>query len=377
MKSQGEPQGKRLLEISIKGFKSIRNLERLSLNPGINVLIGANGAGKSNFISFFTLLEHMAKGRMRFFSRRNGGADSLMFGGDVASTIEGDLHFEKNNGYRFALGAAYDGHLIVSTEETSVGGKTRLWSDNNMEPCLATWTDVNKNRGRWHIKRAVASWQVYHFSYTDPDAPLRRAASVLDYDSGDRLHPRGRNLSAFLWGLQQNHADIYMKITRHMRQVMPVFSEFDLQQVKDDNNPGHSVVWLCWKQKNSDYRFKPWQMSDGALRFLALATVLLQPNPPATIIIDEPELGLHPQALNVFAGLMHGAAEAGRQIIITTQNHRLLDSMDPENIVTVNQRKGESFFERLNTEQLRHWLEEYTLGELAAQNIIEAGVNYV
>lgn len=363
-----------LTELSISRFKSIKRLNKLDLDPGVNVLIGANGAGKSNLISFFSLLGAMVKGELQHYSHVNGGADSWFFNGEMGDPIEAELLFGKN-GYGFSLYPTASGGIFQDKEKTLASGKDWHFHERRgLEAGLAFWTEKDSNPLCWHIHQAIASWRVYHFHYTSPTAPLRRPSSVHD---ADLFYSDGSNLSAFLWGLAQNYPEHFRKIEQAIRQILPAFAGFDLKAVKSEAEPDNRLVWLYWKQKNSEYRFKPWQFSDGTLRFIALATVLLQPDPPGTIIIDEPELGLHPQALNVFAGLMHEAASAGTQVIVATQNPELLNSLDPENILTVNQMNGETRFERLNGKELEDWLEEYTMGELFSKNILRAGLNYV
>jgi predicted ATPase len=132
------------------------------------------------------------------------------------------------------------------------------------------------------------------------------------------------------------------------------------------------MVRLCWYQQVSTCIFQPWQMSDGTLRALALITTTMQPTPPSTIIIDEPELGLHPSALALVAGLMHSTAQE-TQLIVTTQVPDLLKTMEPENIIVVRNYCGESLFERLEPDSLTSWLEEYSLDELWQKNVIQAG----
>ncbi|HUY33593.1 MAG TPA: AAA family ATPase [Pirellulales bacterium] len=204
----------------------------------------------------------------------------------------------------------------------------------------------------------MTSWTVYHFHDTSDTAAMRRQCSLRD---NERLLESGENLAAFLHRLREEEEATYTLIVDAVRLVAPFFKEFKLRpkKKKDDH-----LLELEWKQKNSDYPLHASQLSDGTLRFIALATALLQPEPPATILIDEPELGLHPYALNTLGSLLRQARKA-TQLIVSTQSARLLNSFEPKDIVVIDRAEGESRFRRLSESDLTAWLdEEYSLGEL-------------
>ena len=127
-----------------------------------------------------------------------------------------------------------------------------------------------------------------------------------------------------------------------------------------------------WKQAGSDFPFQPHHLSNGTLRFICLATALLQPQLPATIVVDEPELGLHPYAISMLADLIQSASKR-TQVIISTQSPTLLDYFEPEHVIVVNREKGHSIFERLDAQQLSQWLDEYSVGELWQKNVVRGG----
>lgn len=177
----------------------------------------------------------------------------------------------------------------------------------------------------------------------------------------DVLHSNASNLAAFLMRMAKLHPQHYTQIEETVRQVAPFFGAFVLREI------GAGQTQLLWKDRYSDLLYYPTQLSDGTLRYICLAAFLLQPNPASTIIIDEPELGLHPYALKLLASLLHETA--GRtQLIVSTQASLLLDELTPEQVVVVNHHEGESRFERLDPAKLREWLKEYTLGQLWEKN---------
>lgn len=351
-----------LNRLTIKGYKSIRALEGFELG-GLNVLIGANGAGKSNFVSLFHMLAELVEGRLQLFVQSHDGPDALLHGGRRRTPeMQAEFYFARN-GYRFALQASGE-KLVFTREETWFDGdftqSTHPLGSGHTEARLR---EVEDDTFAPYVLPALASWRVYHFHDTSENAPLRHAQPVHD---NLRLKPNAANLAPFLRLLREQHPDYYSRVTQTIRLVAPFFGDFVYRE-----NPGQRLA-LEWTTKTDpDTPYGPRQLSDGTVRFMALATLLLQPSflQPDTLIIDEPELGLHPYALNVLAELFKQAAET-RQLIIATQSVELVNVLEPEQIVVVNQQAGASTFARLNSEELADWLKDYALGELWKLNIL-------
>ena len=219
----------------------------------------------------------------------------------------------------------------------------------------------------YYIYNAISSWKIYHFHDTSKLAPMRRFETI---DDSDYLRFDAANIAPFLYGLkenvQQGGANAYKQIVETIRLVTPFFDDFILKPNKNEK------VRLRWRQKGSDYPLKPHHLSDGTLRFICLTTALLQPDLPSTIIIDEPELGLHPYAIEILAELIQSASQ-NTQIIVSTQSPALVDYFEPEDIIVVNRKKGASVFERLSKRELASWLEDYSLGDLWRKNIVTGG----
>ena len=361
-------------KITLKGFKSIRSLEDFELKP-TNVLIGANGSGKSNFVSFFHLLREMVEGRLEQAVNLAGGADVHLFlGPKITKEIGVRLEFGAN-GYEFSLQPTADNRLILGDERIQYVGTPGYSRDVNRSigrgqsesKLKAQVTNDTQNKAiSEYIYAAVSSWTVYHFHDTSGTAAMRRTCSVRD---NQRLQPDAGNLSAFLYFLKEDNAQSYQLIVDTVKLAAPYFKDFRLRpkQQKDDD-----FVQLEWEQEGSDYPFHPSQLSDGTLRFVALAAALLQPSPPATVLIDEPELGLHPYAISMLADLIKSASER-TQVIVSTQSPTLLDYFDPPQIIVVNRLEGGSTFQRLDSEALAGWMEEYSVGELWQKNVVQGG----
>ena len=366
----GQPIGK----ITLRGFKSIRDLEDFPLR-NLNILIGVNGAGKSHFLDFFRLLRAMAEESLQTFIIQRGGADGFFFMGPKCTPrVSARLEFGQLV-YEFALGPTSPAHLMIEGESihdaggAAEGGSTYSMSKGSLESVLKESRDPESVKGRWfdlfgvNIYEPASSRVVYHFHDTSRQAPMRRVGSVRD---NEYLRPDGENLGAFLLMLQEGHPQVYAKIRDTIRLAAPFFDDF---QFRPKTSHGDEVLHLEWTQKDSDYPFLVTQFSDGTLRFIALATALLQPDPPATILLDEPELGLHPYVLDRLAGLVKTAATR-TQVIVSTQSAPLLDNFVPEDIIVVKRREGASTFERLSSADLGEWLKDYSLGELWQKNMI-------
>jgi predicted ATPase len=363
-------------KLTIEGFKSIRKLEDFELRS-LNVLIGANGAGKSNFVDFFRLLREIIEQRLQLAVATAGGADAyLHLGPKITGQIAAKLFFGVNK-YEFALVPTADNRLIFAEETTnydgSLGSSRRSLGSGHSEAKLKEHKDDESPYGSYkgvfyYVYRAVASWIVYHFHDTSASAAVRRQGAIND---NEFLRPSAENLAAFLYRISQTHPGHYARIRDAVRLAAPFFDDFKLRPLA--TNP--EMIQLEWLQKDSDYPFRASQLSDGTLRFMCMATALLQPVLPATLLFDEPELGLHPYALTLVANLFqqaarHSGATITRQVIVSTQSATLLNEFVPEDVVVVERVRGESIFHRLDSAHLSEWLQEYTLGELWQKNVL-------
>ena len=367
-----------LKKISISGFKSIRELNEFELK-NLNVIIGANGAGKSNFIQFLKIIMHMARKNFQMFIKENGGADSFLYNGpQITTCIKGEFEFEShspyaqgNNFYRFELTPTVDETFLISEKRRYVTTSWRSYGSPALESRLYDERDEKSYDGSFNgvgyfVYQAITKWISYHFHDTSSTAPMRRSEIVEDNHT---LRRNGSNIAPFLLALKQNIPNCYQQIVNAIRLIIPFFDDFRL----DVLNLGEvEKVKLSWQQKGSDYPMQPYHLSDGSIRFICLATALLQPNPPSTIIIDEPELGLHPEAIALLAELIQSAAER-TQVIVATQSPALIDYFAIDDIVVVNRKDGASTFERLKEEDFSEWLKDYSVGELWRKNVIVGG----
>jgi predicted ATPase len=353
-----------LSRIKIKGFKSIREMD-LELH-NLNILIGANGAGKTNFVSVFKLLNQIIEKNLQVFVAKSGGANALLhFGQKVTSELEIGLHFGKNE-YNATLIPSADDNLIFAKEICWYHYPQKPWGVELGEGHRETFLqeEAHKHPGKIadHVLQSLKSYKIYHFHDTSESALVKKKGDIND---NALLRPDASNLAAFLYLLQTRHREYYDRIVKTVRLVAPFFDDFMLQPL--GLNPNN--IELQWREKGSDAYFNATSLSDGTLRFICLTTLLLQPTLPTTILIDEPELGLHPYAITLLASMLESAATK-TQVIVSTQSVPLVNQFSPESIIVVDREDGQSVFKRLELQDVEHWLEEYGLGELWEKNSI-------
>ena len=344
--------------IDIKGFKSIKELQ-LPLKP-INILIGANGSGKSNFLSFFEFLQQIYSKNLQGHIALNGGVDKFLYNGsEVTQEIEGKLTFPTNS-YSFILKKG-ENNLTFSKEILS------YYNDNHEVSNFSTETYLHSSRmpRAEYIKDYLEEVRKYHFHDTGKNAPFHKTSNIkTDFLY---LYSNGSNIGALLYKIKQEEGEgskVYQRILKTIQSIAPYFLDF----VLNPNENGY--IELLWRNKFSEQIYNTYNLSDGTLRFIALAVLLLQPKLPQTIIIDEPELGLHPFAIAKLAGLIKSASQRGCQIIVATQSVELINYFTPQDIITVDYKNGESVFTRLDEASLAIWLEDFSLGELWKGNFI-------
>ena len=350
--------------ITIKGYKSFKDIT-VPLNR-INILIGSNGAGKSNFLSLFALLGNAYEGLLARSVVVLGGVDKILHKGrKVTDRITIDVTEDKNS-YVLDLMES-DGSLIVENEKLGYSSRPTWWTYYNIsqfkpETSLKVYNGAVRGE---YIKSYMSQIKKFHFHDTGRQSPFTGESNV-ENDSL-QLYSQGGNLAAFLYGIMVNHPLVYKRIIKVIQSIAPFFHDFYLAPNENGN------LRLHWKDKFSEVIYGPNDLSDGTIRFIALCVLFMQPNLPKVIVIDEPELGLHPVAIEKLSGLIKMAAQRGTQVIAATQNAELISNFEPSDILTVDQKDGESEIKRLNDEDLKQWLNDYTLGDLWKQHIMKGG----
>ena len=351
---------KTLRKVKIEGFKSIEKAE-LMLGD-LNVVIGANGSGKSNLIGVFRLLERVLSHNLQVYVASEPDR-FLHHGRRVTPALSLDFAFDQN-AYGFKLKAVQD-TLIFETESVEYSG---YWNygeplavghkESKLEEAAASY----KNKIPQYVFPIVRNLVVHHFHDTSDSSPAKQTSNL---DDNRFFRPDAANLPAYLYWLQEKHPTQFRHIEEHVRLVAPFFERFVLAPSRLNENK----IKLEWRQRGSDAYFDAYSLSDGTLSFICLATLLLQPTPPALILLDEPELGLHPFAIRILAEMLEAAAKRV-QVLLATQSVTLLNNFAPHDVLVASNDGLKTTFERVDEAKLEAWLAEFSLGELWEKNVL-------
>ena len=362
-----------IAKIAIRGYKSIRDMD-ISLRP-LNVLIGANGVGKSNFVNAFKFLHELINENLQFHVVRSGGVDTFLhFGRQVTGNLQFHIEFAQNekgltNAYSCLLVPSTEGGLVFEEELAYFHDRARYKEPYNISIGSGSLeTQINHKSTHQnvvrYVKEAMTSWRIYHFHDTSESAKVKQTGDLYD---NRFLRPDASNLASFLYLLQETEPNHFQNIVDTIRLIAPFFENFALRA-----SPFNvEKIRLEWKEVGTDMTFGASALSDGTLRFISLATLLLQPtkNLPTTILLDEPELGLHPYAINILANLLQSAAEK-TQVIVSTQSVTLVNQFNPEDVLVVDRQNGQSVFRHLPEDEIDSWLDDYGLGDLWEKNVL-------
>lgn len=352
-------------KIEIEGFRSIKDINFELAD--INVLIGANGSGKSNFVGAFSFLRAITEGRLENYVRKSGGANRILhFGTKNTSKVRLRVHFNNSKDqYEIKLAPTVSDELFVDDEWVYFRNKSYPSPYGEGLQPLGKEAGISGSVGKGiasYVKSALKSWRVYHFHDTGDSSPMKKTSEV---DDNRFLRQDGANLSAFLYLLKNNYPDSYRQIRQVFKQVAPFFDDFLLEPRELDEQR----IMLEWLHKSSEAYFDASSLSDGSLRFACLATLLCQPREflPSVILLDEPELGLHPFAITLLGAMIKSVANHS-QVVLSTQSSLLLDQFEVGQVVVVEQGKAETKMRRLDEASLQDWLSSYSLGQLWEKN---------
>ena len=357
-----------LESITVEGFRSIK-AQTLKLQR-LNLVIGGNGVGKSNLVSAFRFLRDIYFERLQEISATTNAANLFYRRPKTTNTIRLKFRFtekEKNvaSEYDLQLGFGETG-LFVSSEIASVYDRAK---NSNISTTVLARGSAKEATIRQYASQAsryvaedISSYRVYHFHDTSRTANVKQPGKI---DNNRALESDAANLAAMLYLLKKTHPDHYRLIESSIKQVAPFFDGFILEPLRANAE----LIKLEWRERGSDDYFDAHALSDGTLRFMCLAALLLQPDLPRLVLVDEPELGLHPAAIVLLADLLRQASVKS-QILLATQSVTLINQFEPENVVVAEREDGATVFRRLESTQYQSWLEEYALGEMWEKNLI-------
>lgn len=364
--------------LHVRGFRSLADVE---LRPvaGANVLIGANGSGKSNFVHFFNMLSWMLKSRrLAVFVSREGGADDQLHGGNgTTARLDAQITIRTHTGqneYQFSLMYAHPDQLLFSDESFRYSRDDfhteaewiHLGAGHREAQIVAAGQgnheDLATNRRTaqtvTHLLRDCAAYQ---FHNTGSASNFKKT-----WDAGDHAYLRtdGGNLAAILYRLEHEDLGRFELICRHIRRVLPGFDRFQIEEQ-------YGKVALRWRSLLLNKTYGAHLTSDGSLRFFALATLLNLPEEmlPSVLVLDEPELGLHPKAIALVGDMIRAMAES-RQVILATQSPLLVDAFELDEVFVLEMRDGRTELTSPASAGLQAWLDEFSVGELWQKNLL-------
>jgi predicted ATPase len=333
--------------IEIKGFRSLKSV---TWEPGrLNVLIGPNGGGKSNLLRALDLLRVQATGNLREAVIRMGGMASLVWDGEARSIELGFRIVVEGRVLGYWLGLARVG-VAGDVREEVRESTTPSEADGLREPELVSSGQLDPS---------IQGWSVHQDMRVDQDAELRRAAVTR---SERRVEPDGQNLIPVLHTLYTGDTEFREFIDSTMTTAFP-----DDYQGLSFPPAAHGRIELSLKRKHRKRPDSTSDLSDGTLRFLLLLAILGSPDPAPLIAIDDPETGLHPRMLPIIAAVAANTAVKS-QVIFTTQSPQFLDAFDrddPLTVTVVGTNGSETILKTLAGEELKHWIDDYSLGKFA------------
>lgn len=359
-----------LESLHVEGFRSLRDVRCQEL-PEYGVIIGANGAGKSNLLLAIRLLSYLASRSLQLFVLNHGGASALLHRGAKRTprmTLELGLRDEAGPmGYRAVLRAVADDALVIEEDAIRAGGEEWIAVTRDARESELPVRARAGGKAPQRVLSALQRCKGLHVHDTSPNSALRSLA----LQSDDRyLRFDGSNLAAYLLALRDDPRDTYRaawsRIVGHVQEIAPFIKDLDPSLV------GGGRVRLDWVDDLDD-RYSVGQLSDGTLRAIALVTMFAQPVEALQrlVVVDEPELGLHPSALALVCDLARSVS--GRcQVLLATQSPAVLPSKATEEVLVIERADGETRVHRPDAASLRDWLDNYTIPELWDMNLLGA-----
>jgi predicted ATPase len=374
-------------KLHIDGFRRLYEID-LKLKP-LNVVIGANGSGKTSLLDVFLLLAASASGKLKETMSDLGGIGAnitnlMAARGENERFVSFDLEMGVSGYKPIEYGLAI---VPVGVGYRISGERLNQWRDNKSEP----FTHIHANDGfvryfepktkkgfvrpNWDYDQAESALSQVPKMFQEPEEFRNRLASSTHYhvlDVSSRAPIRlpqqmrdaqlpghdGEDLVSCLYTLRETDPDRFETIEATLRAGFPDFERLNFPPV------AAGTLAMTWKDKTSKNPFFMHQLSEGTLRFLWLATLLQSPGLTAVTMIDEPEVSLHPELLSLLADLLREAS-ARTQLIVATHADRLIRFLKPSEVVTISMNdEGAAEATRADELDLEKWLQEYTFDEV-------------
>ena len=371
--------------IRVQGFRRLRDVD-LKLRP-LNVLIGANGSGKTSLLDVFSLLSASARGELKRSIRDIGGIDSNL-------TVLRDFKGYKTHLAGFELDRRGCGDQIVTyvislspkgntyqipeeslthTDDTIAlfrpyidkvqgdviyyeqGDKLSPISEFRQDEFESALSQAPRvSRETMAFQASLASVTHYHVLDVSSRAPVRLPQQLREAKLPGQ---NGEDLAACLYWMRETDPDRFETIEDTLRVAFPSFERLNFPPV------AAGLLAITWKERDVKHPFFMHQLSEGTLRFLWLVTLLYSPGLTEVTLLDEPEVSLHPELLSVLAGCLREASQR-TQLIVATHADRLVRFLTPEEVVVLDMEDGATTATRADELDLGAWLSEYTLDQV-------------
>ncbi|OQY54633.1 MAG: chromosome segregation protein SMC [Candidatus Parabeggiatoa sp. nov. 2] len=400
-------------KITLENFFSFRHPTTIELNPDINILVGINGSGKSNFLKAIHLLQEsiIGNGLETVFLKEWSGFNAVInFNQQQQDYIKLSFEFDKNviknvmqkGGYPFPNNPIYEISIfpagmtsyylkeklytsgikpddndfiymemdnaqgVISTREGGKVGIQRYPQENNQlnfrstEPVLRQISDPDRFYPLFTLKRALEALSVYYYFDTSINSSIRQPAG---YGTETKLLPDGQNLMTILNNTKNNHPFNYEKIEEAIRKINPYFKDINFAFLG-------SKLYLVLREKYLSRSVSIEHISDGTLRYLLLLSILFNPERGYLVCIDEPETRLHPDMINTIAQAMKQTSNS-TQLIIATHSPLLLNSFEIDDILIFEKNQdNETKVVVKSPDEFDEWSEDYLAGQAWLQGLI-------
>jgi predicted ATPase len=376
-------------QITIQGFRRLFSVS-VDMRP-LTVMIGANGVGKTSFLETFSLLAESAKGQLQSKISELSGLN-LMVTRDKAESVAISLSMPVQNQepLRYFLKLASKSSQFYEIGQETLTQQRDLNADRPLKYIDSRGLDIKYFstddqkllRPNWEHNPLETSLSQVPKMYQEPEALRKKLASCSFYRSWEfNLSPRspvrlpqamrpvklpgakGEDLVSCLYYMRETDPERFEVVEDTLSAAFPDFERLSFPPV------AAGTLTMTWKDRNFSQPLYMDQLSEGTLRFLWLVTLLLSRDLTAITLIDEPEISLHPELLRLLAHVMREAAQR-TQLIVATHSDRLIRFLEPQEVLICDSENGLTTMNWGDSMDLNHWLEDYSLDQLWAMNII-------
>ncbi len=376
----------RLKNISVKGFRRLHNIDLEMRN--LTVMIGANGSGKTSFLDVFSILAASASGNLHQQLQLKGGLNEILTRGkarELEISLAMNVPDREPLKYRLALspkGLSYEIREETLTQQSDIYAPEpfKYIQSDGLDIKYFSQEDRRLLRPNWEHNPLETSLSQVPKMYREPENLRKSLASCTYYGALDvsekspirlpqAMRPaklpgaKGEDLVSCLYDLRESDRDRFEFLENILSAAFPDFERLNFPPV------AAGTISMTWTDRNFSQPIYLHELSEGTLRFLWLATLIQSQNLTTITLIDEPEVSLHPDLLRHLVYLMREAAKH-TQLIVATHSDRLIGFLEPHEVLICDTEEGEAKMTWADTLNLSKWLEDYSLDQVWAMNIM-------